>query len=215
MKRAFVLLQTPWCPAFAGRSIQRAEWLAALQGSRAGQRLDLMAKAAPGVDLYPANTTPMVSKSRRTPEPIFPAYIRSACKLARPDMVVAMGTQAEEAAQLLAMPVLVLPHPNAREITNDLLRRAGVLLAGGFEGQVHLGKVDPIVPEWKAKPKQKHTSGCVGCGGPIHPCYGGRCENCFVWGIQQTDYNQAVISDILSRRKPVSSSPSDGRRVYK
>jgi hypothetical protein len=131
-------LQNAWSSEMAGRHWPREDWLSALHASRSGQRIrtvESLAKLAVWWD----NTTPEVGDN---PDSVLPPdrdHITRVLVEQRPTAVLAMGKQAAAVvAELWDGPLLVVPHPTYRVVTNRLYAAAGRLLAGGLEGRWEL-----------------------------------------------------------------------------
>lgn len=125
--RAVIFLQNAWSPYYAGGTWPRRSWLAALKRSRSGQRLRLL------IDDFDVceNTTPIVGA---TPDSVVPPdmdHIRAILERRSPGVVVACGRQAERAlVEAWRGPLLALPHPAHRLVTNGLYEYARQLLNG-------------------------------------------------------------------------------------
>ncbi len=130
-----VFLQNAWSPFYAGGTWPRSSWLKALAASRSGQRLRTLTA---GVAVRYDNTTEQVAavSSGRMPPDL--AHVTEMLKR-EPAVVVACGKQAEEVLRKLwAGPLLVVPHPAARVLTDALYARGNELLRAGFDGRVAL-----------------------------------------------------------------------------
>lgn len=130
-----VFLQNAWSPFYAGGKWPRASWLAALAGSRSGRRLRLL---IPDPDRC-ENTTPIVGATPGSKVPPDPEHITNVLERRRPRVVVACGRQAEAAlVRLWEGPLLVVPHPAARVLTDALYRQARRMLDAGLEERIAL-----------------------------------------------------------------------------
>jgi hypothetical protein len=130
-----VFLQNAWSRTYAGRRWPRTAWLRALQGARSGQRLRLL------IDDFAVcyNTTLDVGPTPESRLPPSPDYIRAILRRCRPEVVVACGRQAEAAlVELFDGPLLAVPHPASRVLTDDLYRRARALLTPAYSGRYAL-----------------------------------------------------------------------------
>lgn len=135
MKRVVVLLQNAWSPTFAGGTWPRESWLPALARSRSGRRLAVLATACPDTFLWYDNTTPLVGDTPQSRLPPDPDHIRAVLAAQAPEAVVACGVQARAAAlPLWAGPLLCVPHPAFRLLTDALYEEAGRLVAGTWAG---------------------------------------------------------------------------------
>lgn len=135
MKRALLFLQNAWSESYAGREWPRESWLRALARSRSGKRLSVM------IDDFDicVNTTPIVGSSPDSVEAPDEDYIIRKLFAAKPEIVIACGRQAEAAlVELWDGPLLAVPHPAHRLVTDKLYRRARRLLANGFEKRLAL-----------------------------------------------------------------------------
>jgi hypothetical protein len=130
-----VFLQNAWSPFYAGRVWPRPSWLRALAASRSGKRLRLLID---DLDLC-EETTPEVAP---TPSGVCPpdyAHIRGVIERRRPRVVVACGKQAESSLlELWPGPLLAVPHPAHRLLTDALYREARAILEGGLTGRTAL-----------------------------------------------------------------------------
>lgn len=132
-----VFLQNAWSPFFAGHTWPRASWLRALEKSRTGRRLEIMID---DFDLCEETTPEVAATPSGICKPNFD-HINSILKRRKPEVVVACGKQAEEClVNLWSGPLLAVPHPAYRVVTNDLYRRARILLEqeGGFRDRLKL-----------------------------------------------------------------------------
>lgn len=160
MRGTCVFLQNAWSPVYAGQHWPRQSWLRALERSRSGQRLRLLIDNLAEV----WNTTAEVADH---PDGCLPANDRHVRKVLRdvdPAIVVACGRQAEEVLRRLWLgPLLVVPHPAARLLTNELYLAGRELLDKGLTARVALrlakeGYVREQLPDFKlprTKPKRK------------------------------------------------------------
>jgi hypothetical protein len=127
--RILVLLQNAWSHK-ARRSWRYDLWVRALRRSRSGQRLArIFGECWNEVNF--GNTTPLVGEG---PDSVLPPdfdHVASLFYTFGPRTVVACGQQAERVAvDIWGGPLLVLPHPASRTLTNDLLDIARSLLCG-------------------------------------------------------------------------------------
>ena len=139
-----VLLQNAWAKTRrqvdAIRSNHRM-WLRLLEYSRSGRRLKLIL----GDDCFRnplirfANTTPRIgwhSTSRLKPDL---QHVGEQIDLCTPDVLLACGQQAEQAALCVwSGPLLCVPHPTSRTLTNELYLSARRSLAKLTSGRVAL-----------------------------------------------------------------------------
>lgn len=140
-------LQNAWSPVYAGTTWPRDSWLNALHRSRSGQRLAVLLEAA-GKPIWFDNTTPIVGaepSSIVAPDLRHIQWVlwdRGEKRVQRASTVVCFGKQAAKSVRPLAeeagVPVLIVPHPAYRCLTNDLYTKAGTMLATGFTGVVEL-----------------------------------------------------------------------------
>lgn len=135
MSNYIVFLQNAWSPFYAGHTWPRDSWLLALKRSRSGQRLHIM------IDDYDLceNTTPQVG---RTPNSIIApdeSHILQILFDRNPRIVIACGKQAEGVlSKLWDGPLLAVPHPAHRLLTDNLYREARQLLSGYFTDRIAL-----------------------------------------------------------------------------
>lgn len=129
-------LQNPWSPVYAGGTWPRESWLRAFWASRSGTRLKLMVDD--GIEWWFDNATPIVCENPRDVIPPDIAHIRKVITEQKPDIIVAFGTHAALGIQAILhefnIPLLWLPHPTYRVVTNELFIRATHHLKSGVEG---------------------------------------------------------------------------------
>lgn len=141
-----VFLQNAWSGFYVGQVWPRDSWLRALARSRSGQRLRLMID-----DLgLCENTTPTVAESPSGVCPPDTAHIWEILDRRRPAAVVTCGKQAERAlCELWPGPLLIVPHPAHRFLTDDLYREARRLIAMGLEDRSALRQQRGVIECWK------------------------------------------------------------------
>lgn len=139
---ALILLQNAWSPMYSGTFWPRKSWLRALHKSRTGIRLKVLTEVAKEVTFDYNNTTPEVSSH---PDGVCLPDAEHMKQIMfydnfRPDLVIACGRQAAMAMELVdwKKPLLIVPHPAYRLVTDILFRRAGEIVAAGFTGQREL-----------------------------------------------------------------------------
>lgn len=140
MKSVVVFLQNAWSPVYAGDRWPRESWLRALNSSRSGARLRVLEAHCSHVDIWYDNVAPICGA---TPDSVVPydlSHVRAVLRRHRPFIVVACGKHAEAALAKVKtkLPLLVVPHPAHRLLTNGLYEYAGVLITEGFTGRVVL-----------------------------------------------------------------------------
>lgn len=131
--RCVVFLQNAWSPEFAGRRWPRDAWLDALGRSMTGRRLALVFPDPAGV--WFDNASPEVADTPGGLRRADPGHVSAVLRKTRPAFVVTCGKQAE-ATTLPLWPgrLIVLPHPNARGVTNALFLAArDAVLADDFD----------------------------------------------------------------------------------
>jgi hypothetical protein len=113
--------------------------LAALRASRTGKRIAVVEAAAPGCRFVWDNTTPAVGDHPDSRIPPDLSHVRRVLAARRPGVVVAFGKQAAETlGRLWDGPLLVVPHPTYRVVTDRLFAAAGRILAAGLSDRVEL-----------------------------------------------------------------------------
>lgn len=130
-----VFLQNAWSPTYAGRIWPRSSWLRALARSRSGVRLKVMIDDLSVCE----NTTPSVGATPKTILPPDEHHILSVLQERQAQVVVACGAQAGTA--LLALwngPLLVVPHPAFRLLTDELYRQARTILEKGLAERLRM-----------------------------------------------------------------------------
>jgi len=116
-----VFLQNAWSPVYAGREWPRDSWLRALERSRSGQRLRVM------IDDFSVceNITRAVGARPHIAMPADDTHVNQLLQMKRPRIVVACGKLAEMCLlRLWQGPLLVVPHPAHRLLTDELYRQA-------------------------------------------------------------------------------------------
>lgn len=130
-----VFLQNAWSPVYAGHVWPRPSWLRALARSKTGQRLRLMIDDLDCCE----ETTPVVTPTPSGVAPPDPRHIKAVLERRDPEIIVACGKQAEQALTALWFgPMLVVPHPAHRLVTNELYREARRMIAEGLRGRCAL-----------------------------------------------------------------------------
>lgn len=113
------------------------EWLRALRASRTGVRLSNMIREEEWGQIVFANSSPIVGNH---PDSIFGAqaqHISRVLRRHRPQVVIACGRVAGRALPALWNgPLLLLPHPAYRVVSNALFRKARRLWLGEWTNQV-------------------------------------------------------------------------------
>ena len=139
MKTIVCFLQNAWSPLYAGGTWPRKSWLKALAKSRSGQRLRVFEGAA-ACTIHYDNTTPIVGGTPNSIVPADEAHIHRVLREVKPHYVVTLGCQAAEAVTEIAgrIPVLQLPHPAYRLVTNELYEQAGSMIREGIWGIIKL-----------------------------------------------------------------------------
>jgi hypothetical protein len=135
MTDVVVFLQNAWSPLYAGRVWPRHSWLLALETSRSGQRLRVL------LDDYHIceNTTAAVSAKPSGIEAPDADHIQRVLCSRQPRVVVACGKQAEIALKAIWQgPMIAVPHPAHRLLTDRLYRQARRLLTPQFDRRVAL-----------------------------------------------------------------------------
>lgn len=127
-----LFLQNAWSPLYAGGTWPRESWLKALWRSPSGRRLRLLLDQAPNLEFWLDNTTPLVGPTATSTWPADHAHMRAILAIQQPDVVICCGRQARQACwDLHLKPLLILPHPAYRVVTDQLFTLAGSLLAAG------------------------------------------------------------------------------------
>lgn len=132
-------LQNAWRPGGYEGAWKRASWLKALANSRTGIRMARLVNACPTIRFWWDNTTTEVGDypgAKLQPDLDHVTLVLAAQK---PDAVIAFGQQAGYVLSALwTGPLLFLPHPAYRVVTNRLIENAAALLNAGLEGRVRL-----------------------------------------------------------------------------
>ncbi|MGH9849030.1 MAG: hypothetical protein ACREBD_04155 [Blastocatellia bacterium] len=120
-----VFLQNAWSEIYAGGTWPRPSWLRALERSRSGQRLKLLVDDLSVCE----NTTPIVGTTPSSVVPPDRDHIHSVLAARKPAVIVACGRQAELALlDIWPGPLLAIPHPAHRLVTNALYQQARSML---------------------------------------------------------------------------------------
>lgn len=145
-------LQNAWSPVYAGGTWPRESWLRALHQSRSGQRISILADAVKPTEIWWDNTTPIVGEHPSSVVEPDSDHIDSVLDAREPTAVIALGKQAAAALRgpcdVRKIPLLILPHPAHRVLTNSLYERAGRVLNRGWHGAYELkqsfGKIEVV-----------------------------------------------------------------------
>jgi hypothetical protein len=133
-----VFLQNAWSPVYAGTTWPRQAWLKALKKSRAGQRLRLMINDFDCCE----NCTPEVSFSPAGHHAPDREHIKEILEHRKPKLVVACGSPAGAALWVCwDGPIIIMPHPSYRLLTNELVLRVGELIQSKFRGKVEISQL--------------------------------------------------------------------------
>jgi len=135
-----IFLQNPWSPVYARRGTwPRESWLRALHASRSGQRLRVLTDGI-SEEIHYDNTTPKVGPEPGSRMPPDRKHVLQVILERDPRVIVACGVQAEKAvSSLWGGPILIIPHPAFRLVTNELLKRANeILQEGEYRGRTVL-----------------------------------------------------------------------------
>jgi hypothetical protein len=135
-------LQNAWRhQARPGQTWPRSSWLVALKNSRSGQRLRVLEEIAGYPSIWYDNTTPYCGAHPSSILPPDNQHIREVLATHKPAFVVALGRQAAAVLKTeVTTPLLVLPHPAYRCLTNELYIAAGTILrrSSAFQGRILL-----------------------------------------------------------------------------
>lgn len=134
-----LFLQNAYSKEWAGKIWPRRSWLTALKKSRSGQRLRILENLLTH-RIHFNNTTPAVGDN---PDSILPPdldHMRDVISRIRPSMIISCGSQAFASVMSLSLdkPVLAIPHPAFRVVTNQLFVTAAKTINDGFTGVVRL-----------------------------------------------------------------------------
>lgn len=122
-------LQNAWSPWYAGRTWPRDQWLKALWRSRSGKRLKTLTALCVGEEFYFDNTTPIVGNNPDSVVKPDYEHIRKVITEQKPQLVIGCGKQAEKCLlHLQVEPLLLIPHPACRTLTNKLYIEAARLI---------------------------------------------------------------------------------------
>lgn len=140
--KAVAFLQNAWSPKYAGRTWPRRSWLHALKRSHSGRRLSVFEANCAGIDIYYTNTTPIVGAKSNSIVKADKGYVVATLENQKPDYVIGFGKQAGKILKELVTntPLMLLPHPACRSLTNVKYIAAGLLLEIGFSGILDLSK---------------------------------------------------------------------------
>ena len=154
MTRIACFLQNAWSPMYAGRVWPRRSWLGALARSRSGKRLSRVLDDLGVCE----NVSPLVTaKPTGKPKPDL-HHVRDRLRVRNPELVIACGgpavlalTTATRLAHpaghsgpaTLALwegPLLWIPHPASRVLTNALLVEARRMIEEGLVTRTRLSQ---------------------------------------------------------------------------
>jgi len=131
--KVVVFLQNAWSPRYAGKVWPRKSWLCALAKSRSGQRLTNLID---DFDLCENTTLHVGSTASSIIEPD-ENHIISVLQERKPDIIIACGIQATKALTLVWNgPLISVPHPAHRLVTNALYHEARAYIETGAFGRV-------------------------------------------------------------------------------
>lgn len=138
--KILIFLQNAWSKEQAGKTWQRRSWLKALEKSRSGKRLAILKANLPDHQIHFDNTTPEVGDN---PDSIIsPDYdhMRDVISRIRPSIIVTCGSQAFAAINAIApaKPIVAIPHPAFRVVTNQLFVVAADTINQGVNGIVRI-----------------------------------------------------------------------------
>ena len=131
--RYLVMLQNAWSSYYSSiTEWGHSNWLCALQRSRAGRRL---VRITYGFERdYFDNTTATVVNRPHLRVPPDEDYVKETLQSVIPRAVLACGLQAEKVMKKLWQgPLVVMPHPCYRLVTNELLDAAREMLLAAAE----------------------------------------------------------------------------------
>lgn len=138
--KVVAFLQNPWSPHYAGHPWPRASWLKAFHASVSGRRLKRM--ESPGIEYYYENASPVVADNPRTIYPADINHMRTVLLAQDPDYIITFGSHAANGISKLRgefpQPVMMLPHPAYRYVTNEMYEIALRHLNEGFKGVLAL-----------------------------------------------------------------------------
>lgn len=131
-------LQNPWSPFYAGDTWPRESWLKALWKSRSGQRLKLM--LCDEIGFWFDNATPIVCENPKDVIPPDINHIRKILSEQKPDIIITFGVHAAGGVMAVrnefSQPLMILPHPTYRVVSNKLFLMALEQVKKGFVGQI-------------------------------------------------------------------------------
>jgi hypothetical protein len=131
--KIIVFLQNAWSPFYAGKIWPRESWLRALATSRSGQRLGLICDSLNDVE----NTTAQVGNHPDSVCPPDKNHIKTVLKQRKPDVIITCGRQAEKALCCLwTGPIVSVPHPACRVLTNACYLKANSLLTDNYKDRL-------------------------------------------------------------------------------
>lgn len=127
-----IFLQNAWSPVYAGTIWPRRSWLRALARSPSGRRLKFLTDDLSIVH----NAAPLCGDAPSSIIQPDPRHIRTIIESCKPQVIVACGKLPEIALRLYWRgPLLCLPHPAHRVLTNALYEMASLMLEHGVVGQ--------------------------------------------------------------------------------
>jgi hypothetical protein len=138
--KILIFLQNAYSKEYAGKKWPRNSWIKALRNSRSGKRLSVLESRLSNHQLFFDNTTRDVGDH---PDSILPPdydHMKWAITRICPSMIITCGSQAFAAINIIApsKPILAIPHPAFRVVTNQLFITAADVVERGFKGIVRL-----------------------------------------------------------------------------
>lgn len=129
--KVVAFLQNPWSRYYAGGTWPRESWLRALALSRSGQKLEIFNAAIGEKNIWYDNTTPIVADNPTTILPPDTEHIKKILIDQEPKIILAFGMQAGVELRKIHgdIPLMILPHPTYRVVTNKLFHFAAKLAA--------------------------------------------------------------------------------------
>lgn len=121
MTRLLVVLQNPWARGNLRNGYNPQVWKREFEKSRAGRRLQVALPVDRKWSIHFSNACPVLASG---PDGVYAPdarHVRRTLKRVSPNLVLACGKLAEEALiTLWEGPLLCVPHPSSRVLTNDL-----------------------------------------------------------------------------------------------
>lgn len=139
--KLLVVLQNPWARGQLRKGWNPSVWMREMRASRTGRRLVLALPRGGEWTVRFVNASPRLGKD---PSALYQpdlAHLRRALRRVRPDVVLACGRLALRGISgVWSGPLVAVPHPAYRLLTNELYRTASEIVAAWTQDKQLFGK---------------------------------------------------------------------------